>query len=255
MQGIGQALGPVVGGYLIATSGYNATFIVAGVLAISAPFIAAGWPAPITAPIRESRSRRGELIAGVLEVIRDPLILITSLAQSAQFVLNGTLNAFLPLFAHDVIGLSPSQLGWLFALQTTTTLAARPVIGMLSDRVGRRGVITAGLTLCGSAVVAVSYATTLRVLLPAIVVYAAGVAVTTAATGAFITDLSRRARYGAAHGAFGTIYDIGDALGPIAAGLLVAFVGYGPMFRIMAAVTLMAAIAFYLVSSRADARR
>ena len=60
----------------------------------------------------------------------------------------------------------------------------------------------------------------------AVVVYAAGVAMTTSATSAYITDLSRRARYGAAHGVFGTIYDIGDALGPIAAGLLVAAVGY-----------------------------
>jgi len=32
-----------------------------------------------------------------------------------------------------------------------------------------------------------------------------------------MTDLARRARYGTAHGVFGTIYDIGDALGPIAA--------------------------------------
>ena len=51
--------------------------------------------------------------------------------------------------------------------------------------------------------------------------YAAGVAITTAATSAYITDITRRARYGAAHGVFGTIYDVGDALGPIAAGLLV----------------------------------
>jgi DHA1 family multidrug resistance protein-like MFS transporter len=165
--------------------------------------------------------------------------------------LNGTLNAFLPLYAHEVMDFSPSQLGWLFALQTTTTLAARPVIGMLSDRVGRRGVITAGLTLCGTAVIAVSFATTPRLLIPSIVAYATGVAVTTAATGAFITDLARRARYGAAHGVFGTIYDVGDALGPILAGLLVASVGYGPMFRIMATITLTVAVAFHFTARRA----
>ena len=251
VQGIGQAIGPVVGGYLIATSGYSTTFIVAGLLAVSTPFIASGWPASTPVSTGDAHDRRGQLIAGVVEVIRHPLILFTSLAQSAQFILNGTLNAFLPLFAHDAMGLSPSQLGWLFALQTTTTLATRPVVGVLSDRVGRRGVITAGLTLCGSAVVALSFATTLRMLIPAVVVYAAGVAVTTAATGAFITDLSRRARYGAAHGVFGTIYDVGDALGPIVAGLLVASVGYGAMFRIMATVTLTVALAFEITSRRA----
>jgi DHA1 family multidrug resistance protein-like MFS transporter len=194
------------------------------------------------------------VITGVVAVLRHRLILITSLAQAAQFVLNGTLNAFLPLFAHDALGLSPADLGWLFALQTTTTLAARPLVGMMSDRVGRRGVITAGLSMCGLAVIGVSFAATLRMLMPAIVAYATGVAVTTAATGAFITDLSRRAHYGAAHGVFGTIYDVGDALGPIAAGLLVASVGYGPMFRIMAGVTLTAAVLFEAMSQRAQRR-
>jgi MFS transporter, DHA1 family, multidrug resistance protein len=248
VQGLGQALGPIVGGYVIATGQYDAAFMVAGFLAASTPFIVSGWPASPVADRSQSPRRLDQFTTGIVEVAREPLILVTSLAQAAQFVLNGTLNAFLPLFAKDVIGLSSSQIGWLFALQTITTLVARPIMGMLSDRVGRRGVITAGLALCASAVVLVSFATALPALATAILLYAAGVAVTTAATSAFITDLSRRVRYGAAHGVFGTIYDVGDALGPILAGFLVATVGYGPMFRIMAGIALTVAVVFYLVS-------
>ena len=74
--------------------------------------------------------------------------------------------------------------------------------------------------------------------------YAAGVAITTAATSAYITDITRRARYGAAHGVFGTIYDVGDALGPIAAGVLVAWLGYAHMFQVMAVVAIMMAVVF-----------
>ena len=54
------------------------------------------------------------------EILRERLILATSAAQAAQFVLNGTMNAFLPLFGRDVLGLSTSELGWLFGLQTVT---------------------------------------------------------------------------------------------------------------------------------------
>ena len=82
-----------------------------------------------------------------------------------------------------------------------------------------------------------------------VLVYAVGVAVSTAATGAFITDLTRRARYGAAHGVFGTIHDVGDALGPIAAGLLVASFGYARMFQTVASVAAMATIAFAMLSA------
>jgi MFS family permease len=136
----------------------------------------------------------------------------------------------------------------LFGLQTVTTLATRPLIGMLSDRVGRRGVIVAGLTVCSAAVWLVSTASGALALVAAVLTYAVGVAVTSAATSAFITDLSHRARYGTAHGVFGTIYDVGDALGPVAAGLLVASVGYARMFQMMAMVALLVTMVFFVMS-------
>jgi MFS family permease len=65
----------------------------------------------------------------------------------------------------------------------------------------------------------------------AVAAYAIGVAITTAATSALITDLSRQARYGAAGGAFGSMYDVGDAFGPIAAGVLVGTLATRVCFR------------------------
>lgn len=249
VQGAGQALGPIIAGYLIASGRYDLAFVAAGLFALATPFIAAGWPATPTVP--GGTARLQEFAQGIQEVCRQPLILMTSLAQAGQFVLNGTLNAFLPLFAQDVLRVGAFELGGLFALQTMTTLAMRPVMGMLSDRIGRRGVIVAGLTVCSGAVILVSVATSLFGLAFSMLLYAIGVAITTASTSAFITDLSRRARYGAAHGVFGTVYDIGDALGPITAGLLVAAIGYTRMFQVMAAVALGITSVFYLVARRA----
>jgi MFS family permease len=253
VQGTGQAIGPVIAGYLIASGRYNVAFISAGLIAAATPLLASGWPGAGTASKRTIQ--RGQFVQGVREILRHRLILMTSVAQSAQFVLNGTLSAFLPLFALDVIGLVPAQLGLLFALQTVTTLATRPLMGIVSDRVGRRSVIVAGLTVCSGAVWFVSQAAGPVTLVAAVLTYAVGVAGTTAATSAFITDLSHRARYGAAHGVFGTIYDVGDAFGPIAAGLLVASVGYVLMFQVMAVVALTVTAVFYVVSRRTDGPR
>jgi DHA1 family multidrug resistance protein-like MFS transporter len=246
MQGAGQAIGPIIAGYLLAAGRFDLVFMSAGVIALAAPLIVAGWPT--TYHTDTHPDRLGHFTRGIAEVSREPLILITSLAQAAQFVLNGTLNAFLPLFAREELGLGLAQLGWLFGVQTVTTLATRPIMGTISDRVGRRGVICSGLAVCSASVVLVSLATGLVSLTAAVLLYAVGVAVTTAATSAFITDLSQRARYGAAHGVFGTIYDIGDALGPIGAGLLVAMVGYAHMFRVMAAIAIAAGVGFYVAS-------
>jgi MFS family permease len=248
VQGVGQALGPVLAGYLIAAGRFDVAFVAAGLI---------GLGAPILVMDRRRTSSRGanrapwrEFKLGIAEVARDRLVLVTSFAQAAQFVLNGMLNAFLPLYGREVLALSTAGLGWLFGLQTVTTLAVRPLVGAASDRSGRRWVIVSGLGICSAAVLIVSVAGTVAATAMAIVLYAAGVATTTAATSAFITDVTRRARYGAAHGVFGTIYDVGDALGPIAAGLLVASLGYARMFQIMAGVALVMAVVFAVGSSR-----
>lgn len=245
-QGAGQALGPVLAGYLIAAGRFDLAFLAAGLIGLAAPMIVAGWHG--TKPPSANRARWQEFKQGIAEVGRDRLVLVTSGAHAAQFVLNGMLNAFLPLYGREVLGLTITELGWLFGLQTVTTLAVRPAIGFVSDRVGRRSVIVIGLTVCSGAVLFVSVAADLATIVAAILVYAAGVATTTAATSAYITDVTRRARYGAAHGVFGTIYDVGDALGPIAAGILITAVGYARMFQIMAAVALVMAVTFALTS-------
>ncbi len=250
-QGAGQALGPLLAGYLLATGRFDLTFVTAGVIGLAAPVIVAGLSKP-----REQHQPGARWPAfrhGIVEVLGDRLVLVTSAAHASQFVLNGALNAFLPLYARDAIGLTTPQIGWLFAAQTLTTLTTRPIIGAASDALGRRAVIVAGLSLCGTTVWALPLAGDGWTLAACLVVYAAGVATTSAATSAFITDVTRRARYGAAHGAFGTIYDIGDASGPIAAGLLVAAIGYTAMFRVMALLGLAAAAAFWALS-RPDRR-
>jgi MFS family permease len=258
-QGTGQALGPIIAGYAIAMGRFDLAFALSGLIGIGVPLIVGAWPASSNreaSPKREGggRSSLQAFRHGISEVVSDRLVLITSAAHAAQFVLNGMLNAFLPLYGRDVLNLSGSELGWLFGVQSVTTLLVRPVIGSLSDRVGRRGVIATGLTICSAAVFSLSLATSLSAVFLIIVTYAGGVAITTAATSAFITDITRRARYGAAHGVFGTIYDIGDAVGPIAAGLLVATLGYAKMFQVMALVAVTMAFVFVTATASHSAR-
>jgi DHA1 family multidrug resistance protein-like MFS transporter len=248
MQGAGQTVGPVIAGYVIAMGRFDLAFLLAGAIAAGTPLIVAKWPdttgrSPLThvSPFRH-------FVDGLGEVVRERRVLISSLAQAAQFLLHGSLNAFLPLYASEVLGMTAVGLGWLFALQTITTLAIRPLMGAVSDRMGRRHLILTGLVWCSAAVWGISQSASVTGLSVAVLAYAAGVAVTTAATSAYITDVAPRTRYGAAHGVFGTIYDIGDATGPIAAGLLVAAWGYRPMFQTMALVAVLAAVMFYLFS-------
>jgi MFS family permease len=73
-----------------------------------------------------------------------------------------------------------------------------------------------------------------------------GVALVTPATNALVADLVKAKRLGAAMGVFGTIWDVGEAAGPIAAGILIARLGYATTFDVLAAVTVVAALVFAL---------
>jgi MFS transporter, DHA1 family, multidrug resistance protein len=253
VQGVGQAAGPIVAGYLIARGRFDVAFLLAGLLALAVPAIVATWPQQTQ---RTPSTRRWQQFAGgIREVLRQRLVLVTSAAQAAQFILHGTLSAFLPLYARETLGLSALQIGWLFGLQTITTLCTRPIIGMASDRIGRRGVIAVGLLFCAGGVLLVSTASTFGAALFSVCVYAVGVAVTNSAASAYITDLTQRTTYGAAHGVFGTIYDIGDVAGPIFGGMLVAAFGYERTFQTMAAIVVIAAAFFFAATKPRPTRR
>ena len=249
-QGVGQAAGPVLAGVLIARGRFDLAFVMAGVIALAAPALL-GWSSIGSATHETApRSGSGQFARGVLEVLAERRILVASVAHAFYFVINGTLNAFLPLFAADRIGLGAVQIGWLFGLQTITTLAIRPLVGAASDRLGRRGAITAGLGACAVSVVGISFATTAPELYAAVVIHALSVALTTAASSAYITDVAPKSRFGAAHGVFGTIYDVGDAGGPLLGGLLVQAWGYAPTFQLMAALAMVTAASFAWLSRR-----
>ena len=241
VQGLGQAIAPLIAGWLIAQGDYDVAVIAAGAIALAVPLIAASWP---SAPPRAHADRWAQFRSGIGAVARDRVIVATSLAQAAQLAVSGSLTAFLPLYAMEVRGLNAVETGALFSLHAVAGIAMRPIAGTAADRWGRRPMIAGGLVACSVTLALVPAASGWPALAAIVVASACAVAMTTAGTSALVTDRSPRSRSGAAHGVFGTIYDIGDALGPIGGGVLVGAVGYSRMFEAAAGASLLAAIGF-----------
>jgi MFS family permease len=74
-----------------------------------------------------------------------------------------------------------------------------------------------------------------------------GVGAVTPVTNALIADLASAKRLGAAMGVFGTIWDIGEAAGPMLAGFLIGGLGYASTFDLLAAMSVAVAIGFVLL--------
>ena len=242
MQGVGQALGPFIGGALISWMGFRAPFFASGLVGcvgLACVFLSVRGRERDSTP-----GSRANILRGLQEVLGNRAILVTSFTVAAVMVVVGSYNGFFPLYATEVLGIDAWHTGAVFAVQTTTTLLARPLMGRFSDGVGRKPLILAALIWSAALIVFLPHLRSVAVLLAFGAAWGLGLSVISSVAGALITDLSKSAHYGAAHGAFGTIYDMGEASGPILAGLLVAHLGYGVMFTIMGALLLFSFFAY-----------
>lgn len=185
--------------------------------------------------------------AGVREILLDRRVLLTSNMEGVQNLSVGALEAFLPVYAVVVCGFSPFQAGVLWAVQAVTTLASKPMMGRWSDQRGRHGLLFWGMFVCAIPFALVPWTREFSLLLALSMMFGLGEAVVTSSAAALVADLCEESEMGAAMGAFGTLFDVGHATGPILAGALLALSSpqdFRPAFAVIAALLVVAAFAF-----------
>jgi EmrB/QacA subfamily drug resistance transporter len=184
---------------------------------------------------------------------RKPLILASLLL--AAFVVNldtSILNVALPSLVRELHA-STSQLQWIVDAYTLVFASLLLAAGSLSDRVGRKGVLLAGLGVFGLASVAGGLTTTSGQLIAARCVMGFGAAMIFPATLSLIsnvfTERSERAR---AIGLWGASVGAAFALGPLVGGWLLEHFSWTSIFFAMAPVAALAAalIALTVPTSR-----
>ena len=131
-------------------------------------------------------------------------------------------------------------------------MLSKPLLGRMSRARGRRGLIVVGLLLCGGALAAIPLLHGFLPLLAACLVFGMGEAFVTSSSAALVADMCRDRRFGSAMGAFGTIFDIGHAAGPICAGLLIGWGGYQVSFSLLAVLVFLAIPVFLRNVSEPD---
>lgn len=242
LQGMGQAIGPVLGGWLITAAGFPGAFSTSGYIGVAGLLLLFLL---LKEPQRtETKPIRASFLTGLREVFRNRGILLTSTAVAAEMLAVGAYNGFLPLFAKEAAGLDAAQIGRIFGVQVVTALLMRPIMGKFSDRVGRRTLILTALCGAGALVIILPIINTYPLLIMFGFAWGLTTATVSSVAMAYITDLATRAQYGSAHGTYGMIFDIGEATGPVLAGVLLGWLGYGWMFPLMGVIVLGFALVF-----------
>src|SRR5262252_2654893 len=226
---VGATAGPLAGSYSV-------TYLLVGALGVLTLLVVLLLP-DADRPARETKTlsaRTTEFRQGLAEVLRTPPIFVAAGIEAVMYLGYGAFLGFLPIYAKN-IGLNDAEITIVLGAQLVLAMVAKPITGRVSDRVGRIPVIIVGLLLCAAALPLIFRSESLAFFLFAAPLLGVGVGAVTPVTNALIADLASARRLGAAMGVFGTIWDIGEAAGPMIAGFLIGGLGYAATFDVLAA--------------------
>ncbi|WP_324780513.1 MFS transporter [Thiobacillus sedimenti] len=234
---VGRSIAPFLGGTLISLASFHAVYVacaVSGVLAL-----AAGLLLRDHAPRPKAELALPHFWASLATVLRDRGIMLVSLIEAAQYLVFGAVEAFLALYAAS-LGIPAWEIGIILGVQLVSIVLSKPLMGRVSDRIGRRRVILPGLLLGAASVALVPIAPGFLTLAALSLTFGLGFATVTSSTSALVADLTRNGRYGASMGVLRTVMDVGQSIGPVLTGWMVGTAGYASAFTLLAAVLVAA---------------
>jgi MFS family permease len=242
---VGRSVAPFLGGTLISLASFGAVYIacaISGVLALAVGLLLRdGIYARPGAPPPTKKLEWPHFWASLRTILRDRRIMLVSLVEAAQYLVFGAIEAFLALFA-AMLGIPAWEIGIILGVQLVSIVFAKPLMGRVSDRIGRRRVILPGLLIGAASVVLLPFAPSFIGLSVLSLAFGIGFATVTSSTSALVADLTRDGRYGSSMGVLRTVMDVGQSIGPVLTGFMVGVAGYGSAFTLLAAILVLAAL-------------
>ncbi len=238
---VGRSVAPFLGGLLISLASFEMVYWACGISALLALIIGILLPeegkATLTTQVRPS------VIDGLKAVLKDRYIMATSMVEASQYLVFGAIEAFLALFAAS-LGFPAWEIGIILGVQLVSIVFVKPLMGSVSDKVGREYVIIPGLLVAGLSVLILPYFSSLAGLTIVSAIFGIGFASVTSSTSALVADLTKNQAFGSSMGVLRTVMDIGQSIGPVLTGWMVGRYGYVAAFAMLAGILLTAAVLF-----------
>jgi MFS family permease len=225
---VGRVIAPFLGGYIlfVTADNYHALYLavgVAGVTSLVTALLLLSEQRPQT-PTRATQRQSivSDLFSGWRTVIRNRSVVLVSFMQASLFYTYGAVEYYLAGYLKNTLYFDFLLTGIVTGGLAALAIIVRPCMGQLSDRTGRRIPIMVGLFVCSSPLLVIPFTDSFPVLLLLSLVYGLGFATVTASTPALISELLPRERVGMAMGFMDMTMDVGQTLGPIISGFILA---------------------------------
>jgi len=255
----GYLVGPVVAGWLLLSLDPVAVFTLIGVLSMAA-FVPVLWiggdrPRRQETPAAGTKSNDEKaratfvgvgavrrLVKREAALLGTPAVWLSGALEAAVFVVTYVIKAFLPIYALTA-GYSTVEIGLFFSAQEGALILLKPWGGRLGDRIGHLRAVSLGM-FCLALTLPILLAAAGTVgLLGVAVAMGAAQALIFPATVALIAEQVPTGKVGAGMGLAGSLKNGGKVAGPVLGGLLIAGLGYGGLFWLLAGMLLVSALA------------
>jgi MFS family permease len=232
VQASGTILMPAVALWLIAASfgGFPLVFTLAIILAAIGAAISATLMRRLPAKIHSPPAPLGPWWQETLNVL-DREIILASLLSFLSHVNFPALASFIVLYAKEI---RIDHLGWFFVASGLTSLVSRPVLGKVSDNIGRGRALIACFILQLVALVALAFASNLFALVVCGMLYMLGLALSSSTTLAIAMEQAKPERRGRAMGTFSISLPLSNGVGALVCGSLVQWLGFFWMYLVVA---------------------
>lgn len=235
VQASGTILLPAVALWLIEKpfGGFNVVFAVAIALAAIGACMSALLARHAPKKIRNTQG--GDAAPWWREIfnVLDREIILASALSFFSHVTFPAVASFLVLYAREI---GVANIGWFYAASGATSILARPLLGKVSDNIGRRRALLACFVLQALALLMLAYAANLIALMISGVLYMLGLAMSSSTTLAIAMEQAKPERRGRAMATFSVALPLSNGVGALLCGSLVQWAGFFWMYAIGAAI-------------------
>jgi MFS family permease len=250
---VGRLIAPALGGYIlfVTTDNFRVLYLSVAVAGVTALIMGLSFLTGRKQPRVIQEGNTQEVVRKVFSgwgiVTRSRGVLMVSFVQACQYYAYGATEFFLAGYLPEVVHLNDFLTGIVIMSIIGVAIFAKPYMGRVSDKIGRQIPIVLGCIVSGLPLLAIPFVTDFWVLLLLVLVYGFGFATVTASTPALISELVPKESIGTSMGFLSTIMDVGQTLGPIVSGFILATnLQYYGVFPSLTFVLLFSCIVFVL---------
>lgn len=217
---MGRMAGPIVGGTVAAVFGFQASFLVFGLVCALAFLIVIRYLPHIEVPQRSQEEQTLSPLVFFGNVMKNQQRVLLPAGMGflfLQFIRSGP-SAIIPLYAANILGMDVQTVGWIMSLSSAIDMLLFYPAGIIMDRWGRKRAIITSALLITSGLALVPFSTNFTTLLIAGMLAGFGNGFGSGAMLTLGADLAPKIGRSEFLGAWTLIGDVGATGGPLAVG-------------------------------------